>query len=149
MFRPCSTIFRSVPSQPLVIQSCSPHQAATWTSRAHTTRAPDTGNRTYSGSHHQNCNKRPAHTSRIATPAKHTLMLQDQPTQKKGDQSQRQHQHRNIRSAIQTSRNKKIQPGSPRIPNISLFFNAFFYSNLNYMYKTLTLRLPDKISLAI
>jgi len=42
------------------------------TPRAHTTGAPDTGNRTSSGSDRQNCNKRPAHSSCIATPATHT-----------------------------------------------------------------------------
>jgi hypothetical protein len=78
-------------------------------------------------------NKRPAQSSCIATPTTHTLLLQDQPTQKKRPQSQRQHLHRNIRSAIQNSHNKKIQPGTPPVPNVSRFFYAVFYSNLNYM----------------
>jgi len=40
----------------------------------------------------------------------HTLLLQDQLTQKKRPQSQRQHLHRNTRSAIQTSHNKRYSP---------------------------------------
>ena len=81
--------------------------AASWTSWAHTTGAPDTGNRTYSGSHHQTSNNRPAHSSRIATAATHKLLLQDQPTQKKRPQNQRQHLHRNTRSAIYISQHKR------------------------------------------
>ena len=72
-------------------------------------------------------------------------LLQDQPTQKKRPQSQRQNQHRNIRSAIQTFQHKKIQPGTPPIPNVSRLFSAVFYSNLNYIYKTLNSYLFRKI----
>ena len=71
--------------------------------------------------------------------------LQDQPTQKKRSQSQRQNQHRNIRSAIQNFEHKKIQPGIPPIPNVSRFFSVVFYSNLNHIYKTLTSYLHRKI----
>jgi hypothetical protein len=52
------------------------------------------------------------------TMQKKARTLQDQPTQKKHPQSQSQNQHQNIRSAIPMFKQKRIQPGTPPIPNV-------------------------------
>jgi hypothetical protein len=73
-----------------------PHKAATQISRAHTTRAPDTGHLTHSGSHQQTCNNSPAISSCIATPTTHTTRTKRAPS--KRTKKNIHPQPRNVRS---------------------------------------------------